>query len=149
MTDSQPPTSTRRTDRVYLEAKSPDGTVTEVAVTLRRLSAEAKKGKHAVLEAGKVMPEILRNPKAIFEGIRWDKDEDRASDADGWRCYCGIPTHSYSPDGHAQSPWQDEVYLVFVNAEGVVYNWRWEACDSDNTTVPDQYGSRFCKQVWP
>lgn len=113
------------------------------------MRAEAKKGEWAVLEMTKILPEILKSPKAIFEGIRWDEDEDREVDADGWRCYVGIPKLSFDKDGKQGAPWKDEVYLVFVNADGVVYNWRWEDCDSDNTTVPHGYVERFCKQVWP
>lgn len=149
MPDSHKSQSIPRTDRLYFKASDPTGGDIQVSLTHRRLHAEAKKGCWAIWEVKKLVPEILENPKAIFEGIRWDEDEDRTSDADGWRCYCGVPRASYDHDGHPHPPYPDEVYLVFVNAEGVVYNWRWEACDPDNTTVPQQHGSRFCKQVWP
>jgi hypothetical protein len=39
------------------------------------------------------------------------------------------------------------VYAVFVNDEGVAYNWRWEKADPDQPSLPVGYQDRFKKQV--
>ena len=91
------------------------------------------------------MPAILQRPKAIFEGLRRDEDEDPRSV--GWRCYCGIPDSSYRRDGTETAPYSNQVYLVFVNEDGVAYNWRWEKADADNLNLPVGYQNRFKKQV--
>ena len=74
-------------------------------------------------ECAYIVPEILLNPTAIFEGLRRDEDEDRTGF--GWRCFCGIPQNSYRADGTTAPPYPAQVYLVFVNDERVAYNWRW------------------------
>jgi hypothetical protein len=96
-------------------------------------------------ECGYTVPAILQRPKSIFEGLRRDEGEDRRGV--GWRCYCGIPYHSYRQDGSEAAPYPNQVYLVFVNEEGVAYNWRWEKADPDKLNVPLNYQDRFQKQV--
>jgi hypothetical protein len=66
------------------------------------------------------VPLILQKPTAIFQGLTRDEDEDRRGY--GWRCYCAIPENSYQSDGTAGFPYPGQVYLVFVNDEGVAYN---------------------------
>lgn len=84
----------------------------------------------------------------MFEGIRWEDDDDGGA-VDGWLCYCGKPKLAFASDGSAIDPYEDEIFLVFVNAEGVAYNWRWEKCDEDDPTRPDGYRVRFCREVFP
>ena len=40
-----------------------------------------------------------------------------------------------------------KVYLVFVNDEGVAYNWRWEKADADDPKLPNGYQTRFKKRA--
>ena len=54
----------------------------------------------------------------------------------GWRCYAGIPDCSYREDGAKQPPWPGDVFLAFVNKDGVVYNWRWEKSDPADPSLP-------------
>ena len=89
---------------------------------------------------------ILRTPTAIFEGLRTDDDEDQHGTA-GWRCYCGVPEFAYHTDGTSRSPYPHQVYLVFVNEDGVAYNWRWENADPDDTRLPENHNSRFKKRL--
>ena len=65
----------------------------------------------------------------------------------GWRCYCGIPEHSYRSDGSEARPYADQVYLVFVNDERVAYNWRWERADPDDSTLPVDHQTRFRQRL--
>ena len=90
-------------------------------------------------------PAVLQHPAAVFEGLRWDEDEDRKGV--GWRCYCGIPGHAYLRDGTAIQPYAGQVYLVFVNDERVAYNWRWEEADPDNPRFPMGFQERFKRQL--
>lgn len=61
----------------------------------------------------------------------------------GWRCYCGIPEFAYHSDGTERRPYPGQVYLVFVNDEGVAYNWRWEKADPDDPNLPQNFETRF------
>ena len=88
-----------------------------------------------------IVPMILQQPTAIFEGLRQDEDED--SRGMGWRCYCGIPEHAYHSNGTQRNPYPGQVYLVFVNDERVAYNWRWEKADPDDPKVPENHEARF------
>ena len=57
-------------------------------------------------ECGLIVPQILQYPTAVFEGLRQDEDEDRQGV--GWRCYCGLPSKAYHPDGSERPPYQYE-----------------------------------------
>jgi hypothetical protein len=96
-------------------------------------------------ECGIILPAILQHPTAIFEGLRQDEDEDRRGY--GWRCYCGIPEHAYHSDGTSRGPYPGQVHLVFVNDEGVAYNWRWERAADDDPNLPVNYEARFRKRL--
>jgi hypothetical protein len=123
-----------------------DGTLTcEVLVSYDRMQAVARRSMGQAKECGLIVPAILQRPTAIFEGLRRDEDEDR--DGYGWRCYCGIPEHSYRPDGSEARPYPGQVYLVFVNDERVAYNWRWEKADPDNPRLPLGHADRFTQQL--
>lgn len=92
-------------------------------------------------ECGYIVPHVLQQPTAVFEGLREDDDEDRRGV--GWRCYCGVPDRAYHSDGTERSAYPGQVYLVFVNEERVAYNWRWEKADADNPQLPQNYQTRF------
>jgi hypothetical protein len=96
-------------------------------------------------EGGLIVPAILQGPTAIFEGLRRDEGEDPKGV--GWRSYCGIPAHSYRTDGTEAPPSRNQVYLVFVNDEGVAYNWRWEKAAPDDPALPLNYQTRFRKRL--
>ncbi len=125
-----------------LQAVNPlDGTTCEVMVSFDRMQTVAKRSLGHAKECGFIVPAILSTPTAVFEGIRREEDEDPRGV--GWRCYCGVPEHSYRKDGTAAKPYPGQVYLVFVNADGVAYNWRWEKADPENADLPLGYETRF------
>ncbi len=134
-----------RRDCRRLDAYDPGtGGLCKIAVSYARMQFVARRGIVQASECAYIVPAILRSPKAVFEGIRRDEDEDNFEGGVGWRCYCGIPGHSYRPDGSAGPPHADEVFLVFINDEGVAYNWRWEKCDPDSPGLPiDHNKGRF------
>jgi hypothetical protein len=39
------------------------------------------------------------------------------------------------------------VYLVFVNDEGVAYNWRWEKAEPEQPDLPVDHQTRFKKRL--
>jgi hypothetical protein len=109
------------------------------------MQAVARRSMAHAKECGIIVPHVLQSPTAVFEGLRLDEDEDLRGV--GWRCYCGIPDHAYHSDGSERSPYPGQVYLVFVNDEGVAYNWRWEKADPDNLRLPQNHANRFKKKL--
>jgi hypothetical protein len=131
---------------LILQAVNPvDGKVCEVQISFERMQTVARRSLGHAKECGYIVPMILQKPTAVFEGLRWDEDEDPRGV--GWRCYCGIPERSYSSDGTPGRPYPNQVYLVFVNEEGVAYNWRWEKADADDLGLPQNHGTRFTQRL--
>ena len=117
----------------------------EVQISYERMQSVGRRSLAHAKECGYIVPMILQQPTAIFEGLTQDEDEDRRGY--GWRCYCGVPKHSYHSDGTPGLPYPGQVYLVFVNDEGVAYNWRWERADPDYPNLPMGYSTRFKKRL--
>ena len=130
-----------RRDCLTLEAVGPGNQPCEVLISHARMQAVGNRSMGQAKECGYIVPAILQNPTAIFEGLREDEDEDQRGV--GWRCYCGIPSVAYHPDGTSRGPYPNQVYLVFVNDENVAYNWRWEKCDPDDPELPQRHQTRF------
>lgn len=132
-----------KTRREYLAISASDGHggVLSVFISHERLVTLGKRSKGQILEAAEIVPAVLQNPRAIFEGFCTDGDEDHRGV--GWRCYVGLPDRSYTVDGQKRPPWEDEVFLVFLNEDRVAYNWRWEKCDLDAPNLPKNYADRF------
>lgn len=135
-----------RRDYLTIQALNPvDGKTCEVLISFDRMQTVGRRSLGHAKECGFIVPAVLQKPTAVFEGLRRDEDEDPGGV--GWRCYCGIPEHSYRQDGSVAAPYSNQVYLVFVNDDGVAYNWRWERADLDKPTLPIDYQTRFKKQV--
>lgn len=135
-----------RRDFVRLEASNPeDGKTCLVQISFERMHIVGRRGLGHAKECGYIVPMILQKPVAVFEGLRCDEDEDRSGY--GWRCYCGVPDRGYRADGTERAPYPGQVYLVFVNSEGIAYNWRWEKCDSQDPKLPENYKERFRKRL--
>src|SRR4051812_7617582 len=131
-----------RREFILLDAVDPtNGKPCKVQISHDRMIVVTRRSLGQVSEAGYILPTILQAPTAIFEGLRLDEDEDRRGV--GWRCYCGVPTAAYRPDGTKRAPWPGQVFLVFVNEEHVAYNWRWEQADPDDPKLPIKHGERF------
>jgi len=136
-----------RRDRLCIEALDADNRQTcIVQISQQRLLTIAKWGAWAVKEASEIVPMILQHPMAVFQGLRRDEDEDPRGT--GWRCYCGKPTKKFQKDGSEANPDPNQVFLVFVNDEGVAYNWRWEPVDLENPDFPKGHETRFKDTVY-
>lgn len=135
-----------RRDFLAIAALNPvDQSACEVFVSYDRMQTVGRRSLGHVMECGYIVPAILQHPAAVFEGLRRDEDEDR--EGTGWRCYCGIPAHGYGTDGAERRPYPGQVYLVFVNDEGIVYNWRWEKADPHDPLLPVDYQTRFKRRL--
>ena len=137
--------NSRRKGRTLAAAEPTDGTTIEVIISHDRMQSVGRRSMCHAKECGFIVPMILQQPTAVFEGLRWDEDEDQKGF--GWRCYCGIPEHAYHSDGAERSAYPGQVYLVFVNDERVAYNWRWEKADPDDPKLPQDHGTRFRKKL--
>jgi len=134
--------------REYLTIKALDpisGKMGTVQVSFNRMQAVGRRSMAHAKECGYILPEILQQPTAVFEGLCEDDDEDPRGV--GWRCYCGIPEKAYHSDGSARSPYPGQVYVAFVNDEQVAYNWRWEKADPDDPDLPLNHEQRFQKRL--
>jgi hypothetical protein len=135
-----------RRDYLTVEAINPiDGKTCEVFISYDRMRTVGMRSMGHAKECGYIVPAILQKPTAIFEGLRRDEDEDPKGV--GWRCYCGIPENAYHSDGAKRAPYSRQVYLVFVNDDGVAYNWRWEKADPDDPNLPIDHQTRFRKRL--
>ena len=143
----KPPFDPRsRRECIMLDAVNPiDGKTCQVQINFERMQAVGRRSFGHAKECGYLVPMILQNPTAVFEGLLRDEDDDRREP--GWRCYCGIPDVSYRLDGSEAPPYPGQVFLVFVNCENVGYNWRWEKSDRDDASLPDGYAHRFRKRL--
>jgi hypothetical protein len=146
MDATMPEPNRSRRDFLAIAALDPvDKSACEVFVSYDRMQAVGRRSLGHAKECGYIVPAILQHPTAVFEGLRRDEDEDRGGA--GWRCYCGIPAHGYGIDGAARRPYAGQVYLVFVNDEGIVYNWRWEKADPHDLLLPVDHQTRFKRRL--
>ena len=114
-----------------------------------RMHAVAQRGEGAVCEMAHIVTDTLVKPKAIFQGLCRDEDEPHNDYSLGWLCYSAIPTNAYLEDGRVVAPWKDQVFLVYVNDDKVVYNWRWDIADKTNLFLPIGFQTKFKKKAWP
>ena len=75
----------------------------EVIISYSRIQHLGKRSQGQTLDCATIVPEILRYPKAIFQGLKRDADEV-GSKVKGWRCYCGVPSRAFRKDGTEVSP---------------------------------------------
>ena len=135
-----------RRERILISAVDPiDGKICTVQISHHRLMTVARRSRGQIQECAFTVPAVLQRPTAVFEGVRMDQDEDPRGV--GWRCYCGIPEFAYRADGTKREAWPNQVFLVFVNAEQVAYNWRWEQADPRGLALPIDHERRFKKEA--
>lgn len=117
-----------------------DGGLWDIRITDRRIKTVADRGKGPAMELGYIVPWVLRHPAAIFQGVREEGEAE-------WLCYCAIPQKAFRKEsGQEIPPYPDEVYLVFVDADRIAYNARWEKCDQDNPKLPEKHETRFIRR---
>jgi hypothetical protein len=124
----------------------------EVLIHADRLRLVSGRNKAETYTAAYTLPETLRNPDAIFEGLRRDEDEPRCDNSVGWLCYVHHPARRYDNEGKTYPTSQDWVFLAFVDDERVVYRWTWENTDETalerGEHLPVDYETRFDRRVY-
>jgi hypothetical protein len=87
------------------------------------------------------VPRALLNPVAIFRGVREEGEPE-------WLCYVSRPGQAYNyRTRDVCQAWPGEVFLIFVNDDRIIYDWRWEKADSSDPNLPENYGVRFDGRV--
>lgn len=139
-------TEARRT-RLAIEAIDPNEPDQKklVYISFERMQTVGKRSMGHAKECGHIVPMVLQHPTAVFQGLRQDEDDD--PQGVGWQCFCMAPPYSYREDGTQAGPRRGFVYLVFVNDEGVAYNWRWERADPEDPTLPQNHLERFKSRI--
>ena len=122
-----------------------DGKTCEVLISYDRIQTVGRRSLGQAKEYAYIVPEILQHPTAIFEGLRADEDEPRRGAAGA--ATAEFPSTPISRTEHRCDLSGGKVYLVFVNDEGVAYNWRWEKSDPDNLRLPRDHEARFRKRL--
>lgn len=119
------------------------GKFRQLYVRVRKIEHTAKRGMGPARELADTVKWAVLHPTAIFKGVREEGEKD-------WLCYASTPSHAYDyRTGDRVSGWKDEVFLVFANADGIIYNWRWEKADVNNPKIPENSTSRFDEKVMP
>lgn len=127
---------------VAVEAVNPaDGKPSEVYLRESKIAATARRGMGPAQELARNVPWVLQNPTAIFRGVREEGESL-------WHCYVGCPKDGYDyKTGERVPPWLGQVFMVFVDDDRIIYNWRWDGVDSDDLRLPENYGRRFEERV--
>ena len=135
--------------RQYLVVEAIDpisGKTCNVMISYDRLQQVCRRSIGQIMEAGDLVPSVLKRPSAVFEGLCSDKDEPKHRGY-GWRCYCAVPLYAYNDKGRRICAWRNKVFLVFVNDESVAYLWYWSKCDPEQANLPEDHTSRFRRKV--
>ena len=90
------------------------------------------------MNLGYLVPEIVSRPKSVFRGIREEGDDGL--------CYAGTPAFAF-PGGRKSKPYPNQIFLVFVNPDRIIYNWRWELSETGAPSLPRNYKTRFEKRL--
>jgi hypothetical protein len=127
---------------VAIEAVSPkDGKRCEVFLRQSKIEATAKRGMGAARELAYLVPFVLQNPNAVYRGVREEGESQ-------WLCYAGSPPDAYNhKTGERLRPWAGQVFLVFLDDDRIIYNWRWDKADADSLRLPADFARRFEEQV--
>ena len=91
-------------------------------------------------------------PMRFLKGLRFDDDEPRHCDSQGWRCYAKHPARRYNDKGGTFATPKGRIFLVFVDTDKIVYNWTWDETDEEALVrgehLPVDYKTRFDKQIY-
>lgn len=123
-----------------------DGGKWTVLIPHRKMDWVQSRGMGAFSELAYTVRWALLNPCRLFRGVR---DDEEDIDDDGWLCYVSRPNHAYNWKTHQKvAPWPDEVFLVYVTDERVVYSWLWVERDPNDANLPINFEDRFKVKVF-
>lgn len=122
-----------------------DGGEWDLLISHEKMDWVASCGMGAAKELAITVRQGLLKPRAIFQGVRDIKHE---IEEDHWLCYVATPARAFDRKTGIEVPaWKDEVFLIFVTDERVVYLWYWDRCDPAKRHLPCDFESRFQKQL--
>ena len=121
-----------------------DGKLWDLVISEKRAIRAASRSKGALLELRHSVAQVLREPTAIFIGVR-DLENDISED--DWLCYCGIPRGTFHRDGSPRDSYCGETLLVYVNQDRRIYHWFWTEAAPSSNGLPSDHESRFRKHL--
>jgi len=100
----------------------------------------------AASELAFTVPLALRNPTAVFRGVT---EQDGEDGDETWMIYVAVPPTAWDHRTHQErQAWKEEVFLVFVDDDGIIRRWRWKPADAKNPRLPaDHDKGRFQERV--
>ena len=128
-------------ERIYLiRGLSPDGkSEWDFHLDSKKVEFVKRVSTGAVHELSKNVPFVMREINAlVFQGIRTDGHQEGL-------CYMGWPHRRFGTEGNELVVKDEDCFLVFINEERIIYNWRWETipAKSRETFVPDRFAGRI------
>ncbi|MBC7853846.1 MAG: hypothetical protein IAF94_10450 [Pirellulaceae bacterium] len=130
----------RRGFHVFPAIDPHDGKGWQIRFDLEELRRRKITSAGRLQEIAQVATEILLFPTCIFQGLRGEREAS-------WLCYAGVPSQAFTNAGASIPTWPGQVYLVYVNAERVAYDYRWERADSTDRDRPENWKIRF-DRLW-
>ncbi len=117
----------------------------DFGVSLRHLQHLQANGPEWKFHAARLIPETLKQPAGIFQGLHRDGMEDAV-------CYSSVPSGTWIRD-RIEGPFPPgRVFLVFAQQRRwglVVLDWESRQADSDNPGWPHNWHEDFTRRLWP
>lgn len=118
-----------------------DGTLGTAFVPHTLITRLAKGPDWRLQQFRHFVPRILRDPKAVFRGLRRDEPD--------WFAYVGKPRVDYKGFRHAQEIPADpaHVFVVTLTARREVYNFVWVEAEPGEPDLPIGYKERYRERM--
>jgi hypothetical protein len=127
------------------EGLHPDGTPgAEFFVDRRMLEALEESGPVAKYEDARFIEECVKQPDAIYEGLKRDNQEEGL-------CYSVRPDRDPDEPEATALPRSGYAFLVFVRRGAVgyiVFDWAWREEDGDHPGHPLRWENDFTRRTW-
>lgn len=125
----------------------PDGSTVPFYIDRHELDFLRDNGPSWKFEDARFIEEAIRDPDAIFRGLRRPNQTDSL-------CHSVFPTHDPDePDefGNGLAPRYGFVFLAFSYLAGmgyVVFDWEWREVDPDEVGHPANWKHDFAGRAW-
>jgi len=128
---------------ITVKGKNPSGKgEREFKISERRLQNVLKGATHHKFLDAYLIKEVMESPILIFKGL------ERTNQWKGL-CYIGKPENRYH-DQNTTTPFPPGfLFMVFIDENSIIFDWRVEKCDPVNHKYPEKAQSRFSEQLWP
>ena len=130
----------KRPDPFSFPGLSPDGkSEWDFHLDSKKVEFVKRVSTGAVHELSKNVQFVMREINAlVFQGIRTDGHQEGL-------CYMGWPHRRFGTEGNELPVKDEDCFLVFINEERIIYNWRWESIPAKSleTFVPVRFTGRI------